>query len=109
ISSPMDLAAAGHAAAEGWECHHTRKRARDATADPAHRHEEIDPALLWGDLVGAGLPAPLRAALRLEGPQLSLLLHRNKNLPAPRPGALELIRWCHERGAVAATAPNPTP
>ena len=106
IGSPIDLATAERAAAEGWERHRARKRARDATADPAHRHEEIDPALLWGDLVGAGLPAPLRAALRLEGPQLSLLLHRNKNLPAPRPGALELIRWCHERGIVVGIVSN---
>src|SRR5699024_8090427 len=48
----------------------------------------------------------LRAALRLEGAQLSLLLHRNKNLPAPRPGALELIRWCHENGIVVGIVSN---
>src|SRR5699024_9774960 len=92
IGSPIDLATAERAAAEGWDRHRARKRARDASTDPAHRHEEIDPALLWGDLVGADLPAPLRAALRLEGAQLSLLLHRNKNLPAPRPGPPARLR-----------------
>ena len=106
IGSPIDLATAERAAAEGWDRHRTRKRARDASADPAHRHEEIDPAMLWGDLVGADLPAPLRAALRLEAPQLSLALHRNKNLPAPRPGALELIRWCQEQGIVVGIVSN---
>ena len=106
IGHPIDLETAERAAAEGWDRHRARKRARDASADPAHRHEEIDPAMLWGDLVGAGLPAPLRAALRLEGAQLSLLLHRNKNLPAPRPGALELIRWCHENGIVVGIVSN---
>ncbi|HLQ81869.1 MAG TPA: HAD family hydrolase [Brachybacterium sp.] len=106
IGSPIDLATAERAAAEGWDRHRARKRARDASTDPAHRHEEIDPALLWGDLVGADLPAPLRAALRLEGAQLSLLLHRNKNLPAPRPGAVELIRWCHENGIVVGIVSN---
>ena len=106
IGSPIDLATAERAAAEGWDRHRTRKRARDASADPEHRHEEIDPAMLWGDLVGADLPAPLRAALRLEAPQLSLALHRNKNLPAPRPGALELIRWCQEQGIVVGIVSN---
>ena len=103
IGHPIDLETAERAAAEGWDRHRARKRARDASA---HRHEEIDPAMLWGDLAGDGLPAPLRAALRLEGAQLSLLLHRNKNLPAPRPGALELIRWCHENGIVVGIVSN---
>lgn len=106
IGSPIDQAAAERAAAEGWERHRTRKRARDAVADPAHRHQEIDPAMLWGDLVGAELPAPLRAALRLEASQLSLTLHRTKNLPAPRPGVLELIRWCQEQGIVVGIVSN---
>lgn len=106
IGSPIDRATAERAAAEGWERHRARKRARDAAADQAPRHEEIDPAMLWGDLVGAELPAPLRAALRLEAPQLSLTLHRFKNLPAPRPGALELIRWCHQQGIVVGIVSN---
>ena len=106
IGSPIDHATAEHAAAEGWERHRARKRARDAAADSSHRHEEIDPAMLWGDLVGAELPAPLRAALRLEAPQLSLTLHRNKNLPAPRPGAIELIEWCYEQGIVVGIVSN---
>ena len=78
----------------------------DTAADPAHRHDEIDPAVLWGDLVGEGLPEPLRAALRLDGAQLSLALHRAKSLPAPRPGALELIRWCREQGIVVGIVSN---
>ena len=90
IGHPIDLVTAADAIAAGWERHRARKRARDSAADPAHRHEEIDPAVLWGDLVGEGLPEPLRAALRLEAPQLSLALHRAKSVPAPRPGALEL-------------------
>lgn len=106
IGSPIDPATAERAAAEGWERHRARKRARDAAADQAPLHEEIEPAMLWGDLVGAELPAPLRAALRLEAPQLSLTLHRFKNLPAPRPGALELIRWCHQQGIVVGIVSN---
>ncbi|MGP5056939.1 HAD family hydrolase [Brachybacterium paraconglomeratum] len=62
--------------------------------------------MLWGDLVGEGLPEPLRAALRLDGAQLSLALHRAKSLPAPRPGALELIRWCREQGVVVGIVSN---
>lgn len=106
IGSPIDHSTAERVVAEGWERHRVRKRARDAAGDPAHRHEEIDPAVLWGDLVGAELPAPLRAALRLEASQLSLTLHRNKNLPAPRPGAIELIEWCLEQGIVVGIVSN---
>ena len=106
IGHPIDLVTAGDAIAAGWERHRARKRARDSAADPAHRHEEIDPAVLWGDLVGEGLPEPLRAALRLEAPQLSLALHRAKSVPAPRPGALELIRWCRAQGIVVGIVSN---
>ena len=62
--------------------------------------------MLWGDLVGEGLPEPLRAALRLDGAQFSLALHRAKSVPAPRPGALELIRWCREQGIVVGIVSN---
>ncbi|MCT1910427.1 HAD-IA family hydrolase [Brachybacterium paraconglomeratum] len=111
IGHPIDLETAARAVAEGWERHRARKRARDtrdldASADPAHRHDEIDPAVLWGDLVGEGLPEPLRAALRLDGAQFSLALHRAKSVPAPRPGALELIRWCREQGIVVGIVSN---
>ena len=106
IGHPIDLVTAADAIAAGWERHRARKRARDSAADPAHRHEEIDPAVLWGDLVGEGLPEPLRAALRLEAPQLSLALHRAKSVPAPRPGALELIRWCRAQGIVVGIVSN---
>ncbi|WP_062947210.1 HAD-IA family hydrolase [Brachybacterium sp. sponge] len=106
IGHPIDLETAARAVAEGWERHRARKRARDTSADPAHRHDEIDPAVLWGDLVGEGLPEPLRAALRLDGAQLSLALHRAKSVPAPRPGALELIRWCREQGIVVGIVSN---
>ena len=106
IGHPIDLVTAADAIAAGWERHLARKRARDSAADPAHRHEEIDPAVLWGDLVGEGLPEPLRAALRLEAPQLSLALHRAKSVPAPRPGALELIRWCRAQGIVVGIVSN---
>ena len=106
IGHPVDLDAAAGAIAAGWERHRARKRARDAAEHPAHRHREIDPAVLWGDLVGEGLPEPLRAALRLEAPQLSLALHRAKSAPAPRPGALELIRWCREQGIVVGIVSN---
>ena len=106
IGHPIDLVTAADAIAAGWERHRARKRARDSAADPAHRHEEIDPAVLWGDLVGEGLPEPLRAALRLEAPQLSLALHRAKSVPAPRPGALELIRWCREQGIIVGIVSN---
>ena len=106
IGHPIDLETAARAVAEGWERHRARKRARDTSADPAHRHDEIDPAVLWGDLVGEGLPEPLRAALRLDGAQLSLSLHRAKSVPAPRPGALELIRWCREQGIVVGIVSN---
>src|SRR5699024_4978650 len=106
IGSPIDQAAAERAVEAGWDRHRARKRARDASADPVARHEEIDPAALWGDLVGEGLPEPLRAALRLEAPQLSFALHRAKSVPAPRPGALELIRWCHENDIVVGIVSN---
>lgn len=116
IGHPIDLPTAARAVADGWERHRAGKRARDGraldardldtAADPAHRHDEIDPAVLWGDLVGEGLPEPLRAALRLDGAQLSLALHRAKSLPAPRPGALELIRWCREQGIVVGIVSN---
>ena len=106
IGHPIDLVTAADAIAAGWERHRARKRARDSADDPAHRHEEIDPAVLWGDLVGEGLPEPLRAALRLEAPQLSLALHRAKSVPAPRPGALELIRWCRAQGIVVGIVSN---
>ena len=111
IGHPIDLETAARAVAEGWERHRARKRARDtrdldASADPSHRHDEIDPAVLWGDLVGEGLPEPLRAALRLDGAQFSLALHRAKSVPAPRPGALELIRWCREQGIVVGIVSN---
>ena len=106
IGHPIDLVTAADAIAAGWERHRARKRARDSADDPAHRHEEIDPAVLWGDLVGEGLPEPLRAALRLEAPQLSLALHRAKSVPAPRPGALELIRWCREQGIIVGIVSN---
>ncbi|OFT61727.1 haloacid dehalogenase [Brachybacterium sp. HMSC06H03] len=116
IGHPIDLPTAARAVADGWERHRARKRARDGraldardldtAADPAHRHDEVDPAVLWGDFVGEGLPEPLRAALRLDGAQLSLALHRAKSLPAPRPGALELIRWCREQGVVVGIVSN---
>ena len=111
IGHPIELETAARAVAEGWERHRARKRARDtrdldASADPSHRHDEIDPAVLWGDLVGEGLPEPLRAALRLDGAQFSLALHRAKSVPAPRPGALELIRWCREQGIVVGIVSN---
>lgn len=106
IGHPIELETAARAVAEGWERHRARKRARDTSADPAHRHDEIDPAVLWGDLVGEGLPEPLRAALRLDGAQFSLALHRAKSVPAPRPGALELIRWCREQGIVVGIVSN---
>src|SRR5699024_383951 len=66
IGHPFDRATAERAAAEGWGRRRDRKRARDASADAAHRHGESDPSVLWGDLVGAELPGPLRAVLRLE-------------------------------------------
>ena len=96
IGHPLPVAEAERAVAEGWERHRARKRERDAAADPADRHAEIPPADLWGDLVGAELPAPVRAALRVEAGELSLALHRAKADPAPRPGAIELLRWCAE-------------
>ena len=83
-----------------------RKRERDGWSDVEHRHEEIDPAVLWGDLVGQDLPETLRAVLRIEGPQLSLALHRAKSHPEPRPGAVELIRWCAENGVVVGIVSN---
>lgn len=106
IGSPVTLEVAARAVADGWERHRSRKRERDARADPAHRHDEVDPAVLWGDLVGADLPETLRAALRLEAPQLSLALHRVKSRPVPRPGAVELIRWCAENEVVVGIVSN---
>ena len=103
IGSPVEQATAERAAEAGWDRHRARKRARDASGG---EHQEIDPAELWGDLVGADLPPSLHAALRLEGPQLSLTLHRHKSRPAPRPGALELVRWCHERDVVVGIVSN---
>lgn len=106
IGAPVDLETATRAVAEGWQRHRLRKRRRDALTDPAHRHEEVDPAMLWGDLIGAELPEPLRAALRIEAPELSLALHRTKSVPEPRHGVIELIRWCHERGIVVGIVSN---
>ena len=90
----------------GWDRHRARKRERDAMTDPTHRHEEIDPGVLWADLIGLDFPAPLRAALRIEARELSHLLHRSKGIMRPRPGALELIRWCHENGVVVGIVSN---
>lgn len=97
---------ASAAIAAGWERHRARKRERDAMTDPAHRHEEVDPGVLWGDLIGRDLPDPLRAALRIEARELSHLLHRTKGVMRPRPGALELIRWCEEHGVVVGIVSN---
>lgn len=106
VGAPIDQATAEGAVAEGWDRHRARKRDRDGASDPAHRHDEVEPAVLWGDLVGAGLPQALRAALRLEAPQLSLALHRGKSVPGPRAGALELIQWCHDHGIVVGIVSN---
>ncbi|MCT1386123.1 HAD family hydrolase [Brachybacterium sp. p3-SID1565] len=106
IGTPVTIEQAQQAVDEGWERHRARKRERDAQADAGHRHAEVDPAELWGDLVGRDLPETLRAALRIEGPQLSLALHRAKSLPAPRPGAVELIRWCAEHEVVVGIVSN---
>ncbi|MGJ9425492.1 HAD family hydrolase [Nesterenkonia halotolerans] len=97
---------ASAAIAAGWERHRARKRERDAMTDPAHRHEEVDPGVLWGDLIGRDLPDPLRAALRIEARELSHLLHRTKGVMRPRPGALELIRWCEEHGVIVGIVSN---
>ncbi|MGY5766454.1 HAD-IIIA family hydrolase [Brachybacterium sp. DNPG3] len=111
VGAPIDQETAERALAEGWERHRARKRSGDAGARvdggalPV-AHAEVDPAVLWGDLIGAELPDSLRAALRIEAPRLSLALHRAKSLPAPRPGALELIRWCRERGIVVGIVSN---
>ncbi|MBB5833249.1 HAD family hydrolase [Brachybacterium aquaticum] len=106
MGHPVDLETASAAVAAGWDRHRARKRERDASDDPAHRHDEIDPAVLWGDLVGRDLPEPLRAALSLEARGLSLALHRAKSVPAPRPGALELIAWCRAHGIVVGIVSN---
>ncbi|MFC7375002.1 MULTISPECIES: HAD family hydrolase [unclassified Brachybacterium] len=90
----------------GWERHRAHKRRRDSSPDPAHRHEEIDPAELWADLIGQDLPEQLRPLLRLEAAELSLALHRAKSHPAPRPGALTLIEWCRQRGIVVGIVSN---
>lgn len=103
VGVPVDQAAAEAAVAAGWDRHRARKRERDAAG---REHREIDAAVLWGELVGDDLPAALRPVLRLEATQLSLALHRHKNLPAPRPGALELIRWCHEHDIVIGIVSN---
>ncbi|MEE1650657.1 HAD family hydrolase [Brachybacterium sp. J144] len=103
---PLTAAEAERAVAAGWERHRERKRSRDRLADPDHRHDEVDPAELWGDLIGADLPAPLRAALRLEASELSFLLHRAKGVPSPREGAVELVRWAHGRGIVVGIVSN---
>lgn len=106
IGIPLTLEDAAQAVADGWDRHRARKRERDTLADPGHRHDEVDPAVLWGDLIGADLPEPLRAVLRLEAPQLSLALHRAKSLPAPRPGVIDLIRWCAENDVVVGIVSN---
>ncbi|MEE1617765.1 HAD family hydrolase [Brachybacterium sp. J153] len=103
---PLTAAEAERAISTGWDRHRERKRRRDRLADPDHRHDEVDPAVLWGDLIGAELPAPLRAALRLEAAELSFLLHRSKGVPSPREGAVELVRWAHERGIVVGIVSN---
>lgn len=82
----------------GWERHRERKRTRDGVQAPDHSHTEVDPAELWAELVGQDLPARLRPVLRAEASELSLLLHRAKSFAAPRPGAVELIEWAHDRG-----------
>jgi HAD superfamily hydrolase (TIGR01662 family) len=57
----ITLEAATAAMRDGWERHRARKRSRDVLTDPDHRFDEVDPAVLWGDLVGADLPEPVRA------------------------------------------------
>ncbi len=106
IGHPIGQDTAEQAMREGWELFRAVKRSRDADAEPGRRHREIAPATLWGDLIGARLPGPLRAALRLEAPELSHLLHRIKNHPRPRAGALELIRWAHDHGIVVGIVSN---
>ena len=103
---PLTLAEAERAISGGWDRHRERKRRRDRLADPEHRHDEVDPAELWGDLIGAELPAPLRAALRLEATELSYLLHRSKGVPSPREGAVDLVRWAHDQGIVVGIVSN---
>ncbi|MCX0276178.1 HAD family hydrolase [Brevibacterium sp. CS2] len=103
---PITLEAASAAMRDGWERHRARKRSRDVLTDPAHRFDEVDPAVLWGDLVGADLPEPVRAAMRLEAAELSYLLHRTKGTPSPREGALELVRWAHAQGIVVGIVSN---
>ena len=102
----LSLEEAKAAMSAGWDRHRARKRERDAMTDAAHRHEEIDPGMLWADLIGLDFPAPLRAALRIEARELSHLLHRSKGIMRPRPGALELIRWCHANGVVVGIVSN---
>lgn len=102
IGCPVQREDAERAVADGWERHRAWKRERVA----AGSHEEIAPAVLWGDIMGRDLPEPVRSALRIEAPALSLELHRHKSLPAPRPGALELIRWCHEHDVVVGIVSN---
>lgn len=102
----LSLEEASAAMAAGWDRHRARKRERDAMTDADHRHDEVDPGVLWGELIGRDLPAPLRASLRIEARELSHLLHRSKGIMRPRPGALELIRWCHEHGVVVGIVSN---
>lgn len=102
IGHPISRERAERAVADGWERHRAWKRERVA----AGGHEEITPVVLWGDIMGCDLPEPVRAALRIEAPVLSLELHRTKSLPTPRPGALELIRWCHEHDVVVGIVSN---
>jgi HAD superfamily hydrolase (TIGR01662 family) len=102
----ITLEAATAAMRDGWERHRARKRSRDVLTDPDHRFDEVDPAVLWGDLVGADLPEPVRAAMRLEAAQLSYLLHRTKGTPSPREGALELVRWARAQGIVVGIVSN---
>ena len=103
---PITQEAAEAAMRTGWDRHRARKRSRDVLTDPAHQFDEVDPAVLWGDLVGADLPDPVRAAMRLEAAELSYLLHRTKGTPSPREGALELVRWAHAHGIVVGIVSN---
>ena len=102
IGHPIDRETAQAAMADGWERHRDRKRSRDASGS----YQEITPAELWGDLVGADLPEPLREALRIEAPVLSYELHRSKSRPAPRDGALDLVHWCRAHDVVVGIVSN---
>ncbi|WP_349827063.1 HAD family hydrolase [Brevibacterium litoralis] len=103
---PLTHAQALAALENGWDRHRARKHAGDGVEAPDHTHAEVDPAELWGEIVGQDLPEALRPVLRAEASELSLVLHRAKSIPAPRNGVVELIEWAHDRGITIGIVSN---